>query len=357
MLNKRVVLFEADDESLKCPNGHRLDTPPIIEALQSCNWEAEALCYQDEAKDEIINYCTGRFDAYINRINPGTYRYSENNYFSMLRTLSDSGVLGMPHPDVMLKLGAKEAITQLKNSEFVREDTYVYQTYEDLCQNLPQSLINGERVLKQNRGYIGKGVWRISVDDSTLSFNKQALPSDTKIKCTEALDNHVEYWQLGEFMKHCKKYFKGDHGKIIDVPFISGIKQGEVRLVLIGNEPVTIIHKKPAEHADAFSAAFFAGAKYSYHQPDEWQELVQLFLSELPKISKTLAIRELPLIWTADFIPDLEQSSSERYLLGEINCACLGFSKELIESGIQNKIANEIIRRVEQNQRYSKPKK
>lgn len=49
---------------------------------------------------------------------------------------------------------------------------------------------------------------------------------DTKIKVTEAFDNHVEHRQLGEFMKFCEQYIVGKNGMLVDMKFLPRIKEG-----------------------------------------------------------------------------------------------------------------------------------
>lgn len=57
---------------------------------------------------------------------------------------------------------------------------------------------------------------------------------------------------------------------------------------MVGSKPIFVVHKKPAENADAFSATLFSGAKYTYDKPEKWQHLVDFFLAELPMIKDTL---------------------------------------------------------------------
>ena len=90
------------------------------------------------------------------------------------------------------------------------------------------------------------------------------LPLDTAIKCTEAVDNHVEMHTLGAFMDFCDQYLVGDGGMLLDMPFMPRIVEGEVRILLVGPDPVFVVHKKPAEEEDAFSATLFSVAKYRY---------------------------------------------------------------------------------------------
>ena len=66
----------------------------------------------------------------------------------------------------------------------------------------------------------------------------------------------------------------------------------------------------------------------------------------MPAVTKTLKVDEIPLLWTADFILDDGPDSEDCYILGEINCSCVGFTTHL-ERGIQDLIANEVIRQVQ----------
>jgi hypothetical protein len=36
---------------------------------------------------------------------------------------------------------------------------------------------------------------------------------------------------------------------------------------MVGDHPIFVVHKKPAESQDAFSATLFSGAKYRYDKP------------------------------------------------------------------------------------------
>lgn len=344
-LQRRVVFFEAEGGTDKWFDGHRRDTQPVIFALKARGWDAEIIFYRDEWKQQIIEYCEGRFDGYVSRVNPGNLAGGESEYFDMLRYLSRTGMLGMAHPDAMISFGAKDALVKLRHTLMVPEDTYAYYTQDEFVAQFPISLSLGERVLKQNRGSTGSGIWRVSIaDDRPYEMNKP-LPLDTRIKCTEAVDNHVEYHTLAEFMAFCEQYIVGANGMLVDMRFLPRIKEGEIRILMVGAEPIFVVHKKPAEGKDSFSATLFSGAKYTYDRPDQWNDLVSAFMDELPTICGTLGRDDIPLIWTADFILDTNEDGSDAYILGEINCSCVGFTSHLDE-GIQGKVAREIIRAV-----------
>jgi hypothetical protein len=344
-VKQHVVFFEAEGGTDKGPDGHRRDTMPMVEALRASGWTAETVFYRDCERDELFDRVVAKADAYVSRINPGTIPGGEAAYFDMLRKLCAAGIVGMPHPEAMTGYGAKDALVKLVGTGLVPTDTTAYYTVDDFKARFPGILAGGRRVLKQNRGSTGEGIWLVSVDGPRPLAAGALVPLDARVKCVEAVDNHVEHHTLADFMKYCEQYIVGDNGMLVDMPFMPRIKEGEIRILLVGDKPIFVVHKKPAEAADAFSATLFSGAKYTYDDPKKWQPLVDMFLAQLPEVMERLGGYEIPLIWTADFMLDTAADGSDAYVLGEINCSCVGFTTHL-EHGIQQKIAAEIIRRV-----------
>ena len=342
-MKQRIIFIEAPGGSDKGPDGHRRDTMPMVEALLAKGWHAETLFYSDDRRDEVYEYIVDDFDAYVPRVNPGTIPDGEEMYFDMLRSLSDAGVVGMPHPDAMKGYGAKDALVRLTDTDLVPDDTFAYYSMDELRSGFPVALSRDERVLKQNRGSTGEGIWRVAVVDDRRYEPGDALPLDTAIKCTEAVDNHVEMHDLGDFMDFCEQYLVGTDGMLLDMPFMPRITEGEIRILMVGENPVFVVHKKPAETADAFSATLFSGAKYRYDDPSEWPELITMFGDSIGTIAAKLGGWSLPLIWTADFMLDDGDDGEDKYVLGEINCSCVGFTSHL-DSGIQDMVADEVIR-------------
>lgn len=349
VLKKHVVIFEAPGGSDKGPDGHRKDTLPILNALVARGWTAEVIFYTDSARGEIYQRVQSSADAFVCRVNPGTIEGGEDRFFDMLRDLNSAGCVAMNHPDAMMNYGSKDALVKLRGTGLVPSDTYAYYSLEELKVKFPSTLALGRRVLKQNRGCVGEGVWLVSVDDSRwnlLDDRSKSVPLDMKVKCVEAFDNHVESHQLSEMMKLFQKYIVGEHGMLVDMPYLPRIREGEIRILLVGTSPIFIVHKKPADEEDAFSATLFSGATYRYDEPSKWPDLVDWFINKLPDVINLLGNYDIPLIWTADFILDTNEDGSDKYVLSEINCSCPGFTTHL-DHGIQEKIADEIIRRLE----------
>ncbi len=342
MVKQRVVIFEAEGGSDKGLDGFRPDTIPIANGLRERNWDVDVIKFRDEWADRIYEHCKDRYDGYIARVNPGTIPSGEGTFFETLRKLSDKGLVGFSHPDAMQDLGAKDGLVKLVGTGLVPEDTYAYYTVEEFKKTFPKSLSYGERVLKQNRGSTGEGIWRVQVEDDRDYQPGDTLPLDTMLKLTEATDNHVEHRTLEDFMEFATQYIEGENGMLVDMRFMPRIKEGEIRILLVGEEPVFVVHKKPAEGADAFSATLFSGAKYTYDSPEKWPELMDMFMKNLPVIMEKLGGHEAPLLWTADFMLDWDENKNDTYVLGEINNSCVGFTSHM-NMGIQDKVAERVI--------------
>ena len=353
-MHKSIVVFEVEGGSDKFIDGHRKDTMPIVRAIREKGWDAEVVFYRPEWADALFEYVSNNFDAYISRVNPGNIPGGERGYFDLLTRLSDeAGLVGMSRPDEMMSYGAKDALVKLADTDLVPEDTYAYYDVENFHGTFPSSLSYGERVLKQNRGSTGSGIWRVQLVDKELAASVEpgtSLPLDTKLKCTEAVDNHTEVRELGEFMDFCDQYIVGDNGMLVDMRFMPRIVEGEIRILLVGPHPVFVVHKKPAAGGDNFSATLFSGAKYTYDKPEAWQELIDQFAAARPVIAEKLGGDNTPLIWTADFMLADGADGGDDYVLGEINCSCVGFTSEL-DMGIQELVAEEAIKRVEDKNR------
>lgn len=336
-MKKHVVIFEARGGSDKGKYGFRKDSKPIIDSLKKRGWSAEIIFYRDEDRGEIYHHTVQKADAYISRVNPGNLP-NEVGYFQMLRELVNNGVEGLPHPDAMTAYGAKNSIEKLKGTKLVPDDVYTYYDYDSFKEQFPESLKKGVRVIKQNRGSTGEGIWRVEVLNPEKYDND--IPLDAKLKLTEARDNHTEEKTLQEFLEFCIKYLEGVNGMLLDMPFLPRIKEGEIRVLMLRDTAVNIVHKKPVDTEDAFSATLFSGAKYRYDKPEKWPDLVNTIKKSLPIIQERLGNYDLPLIWTADFILDTDEKGNDKYVLGEINASCVGFTTHL---ELSENISDEVL--------------
>ena len=87
----------------------------------------------------------------------------------MLRNVASRGIWVSADPDVILKMGVKEVLHRTKHLGW-GSDTHLYRTAAAFREAFPARLQStGPRVLKQNRGNGGQGVWRVELIASSKS--------------------------------------------------------------------------------------------------------------------------------------------------------------------------------------------
>ena len=323
-----AVLLECRGGPNQGPDGWRRDTIPICEALTASGFTAKPVFYSDIDYDEVYNACAAA-DAVIVRINPATYDgVTQSKLDGLLRNMASIGKAVMSHPDVMLKMGAKDALVKIRNLSCGMPDTFAYYDIPSFKYNFPKTIATGIRVLKQNRGSQGEGIWVCKVKEGQSG----PITGATMLELQEALDNHKEEQTVDEFMKFCERYIVGENGQLIDQRFLPRIAEGEIRVNMIYDTPVEIVHKKPVD--GGISATLASGAKYMSFKPDDpkFAVLMDHFIQkDLSKIMEALDMEgePLPLIWTTDFILGDKVDGADTYFVGEFNCSCVGITQQL----------------------------
>merc|ERR1711871_526089 len=212
------------------------------------------------------------------------------------------------------------------------------------------------RVIKQNRGSSGEGIWIIKLKEGNYcsEFGEASCADDEVLDMMEANDNHAEEHTVAEFIEFCVngrtdksgewtskgtgKYLEGGKaagGQLVDQRFCERIVEGELRYNLIGGNLVGVIHKKPKD--GGISAVGGTGSIYTFYGPDEpkFANLTNGFLAPgtgcvkdvMPALG--LGNEPLPLWWTTDFIlasPVGTPEAEEQWIVGEFNCSCVGVS-------------------------------
>merc|ERR1719281_1750643 len=228
-----------------------------------------------------------------------------------------------------------------------------YYTAEDLEVGFRKTAAFQPRVIKQNRGSAGEGIWLCWLQGKPYckKFGDAALQDGDMLKLMEMNDNHVEYHTVKEFLTFCVdgpsapgagswksafpgKYLEGGKeagGQLVDQRLCPRISEGEVRVLMVGDVSQMIIHKKPTGGG---LSAVGGNSAYTYYLPEDpkYKFLYDIVTASIPKLMKVLDLKgePLPVLWTADFIPkDAEDGSPRKteYVVGEFNCSCVGVSK------------------------------
>ncbi len=123
-------------------------------------------------------------------------------------------------------------------------------------------------------------------------------------------------------------YFRGKAG-FVGCRYLERISEGEIRVLLVNDKPISVVHKKPQD--GGFSATLFSGAKYKYESPEDpkYEDVIKVTKDGLKDIKPFLQGQNYPLLWTMDYILDYHEDKSDKYVLSEINCSCVGITTEL----------------------------
>ncbi|CAB9501829.1 expressed unknown protein [Seminavis robusta] len=357
--------------------GHRRDTIPIAQAVadhQEGTLRIHTAIFQfleEDSQDAtktnhaLYSFLSRKAQGIIVRNNPGTLSAASQRIFDdMMRQLANDGLVIMTHPDVTSTLGAKDSLVQIKDLKCGLDDTQVYYDPESFREGFRRSIAMQPRVIKQNRGSQGEGIWIVHMKDSSEycaenSGSECMAALDTELVLMEAWDNHVEHHTVEEFLEFCihgrtdqsgewnstgkGQYFDGglEAGSLmVDMRFLPRISEGEVRCLFVGSELVEIVHKKPKE--GGLSATLASGAVYTKYTPDDpkFARFQQHLQKDVPLIMESMEMkdRHLPLLWTADYI--FGDTDDDLYI-SEINCSCPGITQQLEIVPIIAKVAFE----------------
>ena len=159
------------------PEGSRLGA--IFASLARCGVEAEPAVYSEDMTGDVRDQLR-RMDGVLVWVDPISEGQRRDALDELLREVSSSGVFVSTHPDVIGKMGVKAVLYWTKALGW-GTDTHFYETPEDFAAEFPQRLAqSGPRVLKQNRGNGGIGVWKVTAkSDGTaeiLSARGEELP-------------------------------------------------------------------------------------------------------------------------------------------------------------------------------------
>ena len=103
----------------------------------------------------------------------------------LLRNIAARGVWVSTHPDVILKMGVKEVLYRTRALGW-STDTDLYRSAEDFDARFPTRLAaGGPRVLKQNRGNGGQGVWKVEPARAVATPSPDT-PVESFMRCAAA---------------------------------------------------------------------------------------------------------------------------------------------------------------------------
>jgi hypothetical protein len=288
---------------------------PVFDALTDVGVAVEPILYSDRMSTSLRDQLLA-VDGVLVWVDPISGGEDRTRLDAVLREVAARGVWVSAHPDTIRKMGTKEVLYRTRTLGW-GTDTDLYATEGDFRRRFPSSIGTGRtRVLKQNRGNGGIGVWKVTrLDDSIVRVQHAAPRDDVTADIT-----------LGEFMHRCEQYFAGD-GKMIDQPFVARLSEGMIRAYLVQGAVVGFARQQPSADNDAPARATVLGmpaAKTMYDAAEPAFAMLRHKLEQewVPGLRELVDIdeAELPLIWDADFLyGPRTDAHADTYVLCEIN--------------------------------------
>jgi hypothetical protein len=241
---------------------------------------------------------------------------------ALLRDVALNGVWVSAHPDVILKMGVKEVLHRTRHLGW-GSDTHLYRTPEAFRDAFAERLrVGGPRVLKQNRGNGGQGVWKVELIS-------EPHEETATVRILQAQSGSLpENLPLPRFMKQCDAYFENG-GCIIDQPFQPRLPDGMIRCYMAADKVVGFGHQRikaliPPPPGGPDSEAARPGPRIMHPaSAPQFQVLRTKMESEwTPQMMRLLGIdaESLPIIWDADFLyGPRDAAGQDTYVLCEIN--------------------------------------
>jgi hypothetical protein len=316
-----AVLWRGDHEVRRSATPQNNRYHRIFEALAALGIHAEPAVYADDIVDEVRQQLLA-VDGVLVWVDPIHDGKTRTVLDAMLRDVASRGPWVSAHPDVILKMGVKEVLHRTRHLGW-GVDTHLYRTVADFRGAFPQHLqAAGPRVLKQNRGNAGQGVWKVEL---VLPPAGQA----STVRVLHARRGSIpEDMTLAAFMTRCEGYLEDD-GCIVDQPFQPRLPDGMIRcymgadkVVGFGHQFIKALMPPPPEGPE--SPAAQPGPRIM-HGADAapFQALRAKMETEwTPQMMQVLGIdvASLPIIWDADFLYGPRNAAGDdTYVLCEVN--------------------------------------
>jgi hypothetical protein len=317
-----ALLWRGDRETRRTATPQNCRLSRVFEALCSLGIVAEPAVYADDMAYEVRAQLL-EVDGVLVWADPISEGRTRVALDPLLREVASRGIWVSAHPDVILKMGVKQVLYRTKSLGW-GTDTFVYENPRALREQFPPRLESaGPRVLKQNRGNGGQGVWKVELVSSSTSDNSSV------VRVLHARRGSVPYeMPLAELLIRCEPYFANE-GCIVDQPFQPRLSDGMIRcymgadkVVGYGHQLIKALIPPPPEGPDSEAAKPGPRIMHPASAPPFQALRAKMEREWTPQMMRLLDIEAdaLPLIWDADFLYGPRTIAGEdTYVLCEIN--------------------------------------
>jgi uncharacterized protein DUF6815 len=316
---------------------------PIFDALTSAGIEVVVVLFSEAIAWDMPQRLS-RFDGVLVWVDPISADGDRTVLDTVLREVAFRETWVSAHPDTILKMGTKEVLSRTRELGW-GADTRSYSSVAEFEELFPLRLARDRvRVLKQNRGNGGIGVWKV-----------EALDADARrvrVQHAAPRDDATEDLTLAEFMKRCAAYFHGA-GMLVDQPFATRLSEGIIRAYLVEQEVVGFARQRPvsqlvdanAPEPDRVLGMPSAKTMYAAAEPEFAELRSRLEREWVPSLCRLVDVSDaaIPVLWDADFLygPRTDRGA-DTYMLCEINVS----SVIPFPDAVPTKVATAVKRRI-----------
>jgi len=275
-------------------------------------FDVNSVVYHDSIAENLVKQLS-RYKAILVWVNPVEQGHNRKALDAMLIDLAAQGCFISAHPDTILRMGTKEILYKVRDTEF-GGDIKLYHSFEDFKEKFFSSKeLTGIRILKPYRGNGGNGVFKI---DASNYINN-------KIGVTHAKNGDEErVLTIDDFFEEFKSSF-AKNDMLIDQQWNQNIINGMVRCYLTGTKVTGFGYQE----VNALYPKKSPGQRYYFSNDCGLFRDLKVIM-ETNWLSRLLEItgvknEMLPVIWDADFFINKVNSENtrEKYSLCEINAS------------------------------------
>jgi hypothetical protein len=280
-------------------------------------FNVDSVLYHDSVSGKLAKELL-KYNAILVWVNPIEQHGDRKILDALLTQLSSKGCFVSANPWSILKIGTKEILYKVKDTEF-GGDVNLYNSFKEFKNHFLKEA-TGVRILKQYRGNGGDGVYK--VDITNLKNNK--------IIVTHAKSGNEEMTMtLDDFFLQFESYFN-DGSMLIDQKWNPNIINGMVRCYLSGSQVTGFGYQEINALYPIINGIYKNPGQRFYFNEDcglfkDLKEIMEnKWVSQLQKLTG-LHSEELPVIWDADFFINKinSENAAEKYSLCEINVSCV----------------------------------
>jgi hypothetical protein len=317
---RMAIVWRGDHEARRAATPQNNRFYRIFEELAAVGIDAKPAVYADDIVDEVKEQLLA-VDGILVWVDPIHQGMTRTVLDAMLRDVAVRGPWVSAHPEVILKIGVKEVLYRTRHLGW-GTDTHLYRTAAEFAAGFSARLQRGgPRVLKQNRGNGGEGVWKVEL----VSGNGNT------VRVLHARRGSVpEEMPLARFIESCAAYLAAD-GCVIDQSYQQRLPDGMIRCYMGGDQVVGFGHQlikalMPLPPEGPESPGAQPGPRIMHGADAEpFQRLrAQMEDEWTPQMMEVLGIdaASLPVIWDADFLYGPRTGAGEdSYVLCEINAS------------------------------------